>query len=500
MHPNKPGEKFSMSCLAVNLSHKINGVSRIHGEVSRIMFADMWRGYLTNEVPIGYVTNGVHVPTWISERMKALYEQYLDPGILSKQQDLEIWEKIKSVDQGEIWRIRNAERKDLIDYLRKQFRKVSVKSHQNPKLLMEIEGNMNPNALTIGFARRFATYKRAHLLFRDIERLASIVNNPFMPVQFLFAGKAHPRDKAGQDLIKQIIEISRQERFRGKIVFIENYEIALAKRLIQGVDIWLNTPTRPLEASGTSGEKVVMNGGLHFSVLDGWWAEGYKPGVGWALQQEKVYDDQGLQDQLDAQTIYYMLENEIVPLFYKRNEKGVPTGWVDTIQNSIAEVAPHFTMNRMLRDYIDNFYQELYERTLKLRENDYELASKLSAWKRKVLNAWDEIELVKIKYPDVDMKKIEIGKSYTSELILDLKNLNPNEIGLEFIIGEENQTGMKIISAEDYSLVKTEGSKAWYDIKITPSKPGIFDYGIRMYPRDPESQSREDMSIVRWLS
>lgn len=501
MHPDQPGEKFSMSCLAVNLSQEVNGVSKLHGAVSRNMFANMWQGYLPEEVPIGYVTNGVHLPTWLSGRMKSLYERELNPDILTKQEERESWAKIKTIDQGEIWKVRNEERKDLVNYLKNRFRNISVKTHQNPKMLMEIESKLNPNSLTIGFARRFATYKRAHLLFHDLDRLASIVNNPFNPVQFLFAGKAHPRDKAGQDLIKLIIEISRQERFRGKIVFLENYEIPLAKRLVRGVDIWLNTPTRPLEASGTSGEKVVMNGGIHFSVLDGWWAEGYKQGAGWALQQEKIYEDQDLQDQLDAQNIYNLLENEIVPLFYKRNERGIPVAWVDVIQKSIAEVAPEFTMNRMLRDYIDRFYNKLYERTIKLRENDFEMATRLASWKRRVLNAWDGIEVSSVKYPDVDMKKIEIGKSYTSEVEIDLKNLNPDEIGLEFIIGEgDNQEEKSIINAEEFEIVKAEGSKVKYRIDIKPGKPGIFDYGIRMYPKNPECNCRQDMTIVKWIS
>ena len=501
MHPNHPGEKFSMSCLAVNLSQEVNGVSRLHGEVSRNMFADMWKGYLPEEVPIGYVTNGVHVPTWLSKRWRELYEVEFSPDFIQRQEDRKLWEKIKNVDQSVIWKIRNEERKDLINYLKKTFRDNSARRHENPKMLIEIERNLNPNALTIGFARRFATYKRAHLLFRDLERLESIVNNPFMPVQFFFAGKAHPRDKAGQDLIRYIIEISRQERFRGKIIFIENYEIPLAKRLIQGVDVWLNTPTRPLEASGTSGEKVVMNGGLHFSVLDGWWAEGYKPGAGWALQQDRVYEDQELQDQLDAHTIYALLENEIAPLFYKRNENGIPVGWVDMIQRSISEVAPEFTMNRMLRDYIDTFYSKLYERNTMLKDNDYEKASRLASWKRKVLNSWDEIEVIGIKYPDVDKKTIELGKPYTSELQIDLKTLSPEEIGVEFIVAEQNDnSGYKILSASEFQLQKTEGSIAWYYIQITPVHPGIFDYGIRMYPKNPECNCRQDLTIVRWLS
>ncbi len=501
MNPGQPSERFSMSCLAVNLSDKINGVSKIHGEVSRYMFADMWKGYLPEEIPIGYVTNGVHVPTWISKRWNNFYREHIDPDFLIKQEDRGMWQKVNKVDQSEIWKIRNKERGELIKYLKRRFKNVSANSSENPKLLLEIEEKLNPGALTIGFARRFATYKRAHLLFRDLDRLASIVNNPFMPVQFLFAGKAHPRDKAGQDLIKFIIEISRQERFRGKIIFIENYEIGLAKRLIRGVDVWLNTPTRPLEASGTSGEKVVMNGGLHFSVLDGWWAEGYKPGAGWALQKDKVYDDQDLQDQFDAQTIYTLLENEIIPLFFKRNEKGIPVAWVDCIQKSIAEVAPEFTMNRMLRDYIDRFYYDLYERNIKLKENDHERLTRVSNWKRKILRVWDEIEILDIKYPDVNMKSIEIGKSYSSELLVDLKSLDADEIGIEFIVGEQNdqEGSMKILSAEDFKLVKQENSKAWYKIDIAPPKPGIFDYGIRMYPKNPIGKYRQDMNLVRWI-
>ncbi|MFW5878157.1 MAG: alpha-glucan family phosphorylase, partial [bacterium] len=297
-------------------------------------------------------------------------------------------------------------------------------------------------------------------------------------------------------------EISRQEKFRGKIVFVENYEIALAKRLIHGVDVWLNTPTRPLEASGTSGEKVIMNGGLHFSVLDGWWAEGYLPGAGWALQKDKIYDDQNLQDQFDAQTIYSLLENEIIPLFFKRNEKGIPTAWVDMVQKSIAEVAPEFTMNRMLRDYINRFYNDLFKRSNQLKENDYDKLSRIASWKRKILKSWDEIEVLDVKYPDVDMKNIEIGRSYSSELVVDLKSLEKNEIGIEFIVGEQNELDgtMKIISTEEYKVAKSDGSKCWYKTNIAPPKPGIFDYGIRMYPKHPLCECRQDMSIVRWIS
>ena len=269
-----------------------------------------------------------------------------------------------------------------------------------------------------------------------------------MPVQLLFAGKAHPNDKAGQELIRKIVEFSTDSRFIGRVVFLENYEIPLAKRLLHGVDIWLNTPTRPLEASGTSGEKAVMNGVLHFSVLDGWWAEGYKPGAGWALQTGTFYENQDFQDQLDAETIYNMLENEMHPLFYKRDVRGIPVGWVNMIQKSISEVAPEFTMNRMLRDYIDKFYARLYNRSLKLRENEYHMAARLAHWKRRILNAWSQIEVVNVVYPDTNRQNITVGNKYASEVVLDLKTLSPSEIGIEYITGDIDETGnfMKIVS------------------------------------------------------
>ena len=344
MHPNSTGEKFSMSCLAVNLSQEVNGVSRLHGKVSREMFASMWKGYLPEEVPIGHVTNGVHVPTWMSKNWKELFQRELDPNFLEKQEDRDMWMKINNVEPGDIWKIKSKERKELIDYLKDRISEKAAQSHENPKLIREIKERLDPNALTIVFARRFATYKRAYLLFKDLDRLAAIVNNTFMPVQIFFAGKAHPKDKAGQGLIKMITELSRKKEYLGKIVFLENYEIAIAKKLLHGADVWLNTPTRPLEASGTSGEKAVMNGQIHFSVLDGWWAEGYVPGAGYALQEEKTYEDQDFQDLLDAENIYNFLENDIY-LCFKAVMPG-STCKVDMIKKIHFSICPEFTMNR----------------------------------------------------------------------------------------------------------------------------------------------------------
>jgi len=379
-HPNMVHEKFSMSILAVKLSQEVNGVSKLHGEVSREMFTGLWPGYLTDELHIGYVTNGVHLPTWLGPEWKKLYERTFGENCFTRQEDRVMWDKIKFVQDRVIWDLKTEERERLINFIKERLDNVSSRIMDNPAQMLEIANALDSNTLTIGFARRFATYKRAHLLFRDKKRLAEILNNPDKPVQFIFAGKAHPKDFPGQDLIKMIVEISKQPEFIGKIIFLQNYDIGLAKRLVRGVDIWLNTPTRPLEASGTSGEKAVMNGTMHFSVLDGWWAEGYRADAGWALPVDRSFENQELQDELDAERIYSLLENDITVKFYDRNENDIPEDWVGMIRNTIAHVAPEFTMNRMLRDYLSRFYLNLYERSRKLKEKEYLVPKELALW------------------------------------------------------------------------------------------------------------------------
>ncbi len=313
---------------------------------------------IQDELHIGYVTNGVHHPTWTGSQWINLYKKHFGEEYLNHQSEPAFWEKIREVPDKEIWQLRNYYRNDLINYLRERLSDELTRRQENPKVKLKMTDTLDENALTICFSRRFATYKRAHLLFSNLERLSAVLNNKNYPVQIIYAGKAHPADKAGQDLIKRIIEISKSPEFLGKIFFIENYDIELAKKLVRGVDIWLNTPTRPLEASGTSGEKAVMNGVLNLSVLDGWWAEGYRPNAGWALREARTYANQQFQDELDSETIYDLLEEEILPLFYNRN-KGIPEKWIAFIKNSIAEVAPHYTMKRMLDDYQHKFYNKL---------------------------------------------------------------------------------------------------------------------------------------------
>ena len=416
------GERFCMSVFSCNTSQEVNGVSWLHGKVSQEMFSSIWKGYFPEESHVGYVTNGVHFPTWSATEWKKLYFKYFNENFWFDQSNPKIWEAIYNVPDEEIWQTRMTMKNKLVDYIRKSFRDTWLKNQGDPSRIVSLMDKINPNALLIGFGRRFATYKRAHLLFTDLERLSKIVNNPDYPVQFLFTGKAHPHDGAGQGLIKRIIEISRRPEFLGKIIFLENYDMQLARRLVSGVDIWLNTPTRPLEASGTSGEKALMNGVVNFSVLDGWWLEGYREGAGWALTEKRTYQNQEHQDQLDAATIYSILETEILPLYYARNKKGYSEGWIKVVKNSIAQIAPHYTMKRQLDDYYSKFYCKQAKRFHALAANDNAKAKEIAAWKEEVVAKWDSIEIVSCdKVEELKKGDIESGKEYTITYVIDEK-------------------------------------------------------------------------------
>ncbi len=497
-HPDE--DHFNMSYLASNLSHGINGVSKLHGDVSKGVLKHLYRGYMEEEIDIGYVTNGVHYPTWTAKEWKELHLEYFGSDFTSNLLDFDRWKKIYDVPSERIWKLRQALRLKTIQYIRQRFSDVWIKRHENPKLVNEIMGKLNPEALTIGFARRFATYKRAHLLFRDLERLSKIVNNPLKPVQFIFAGKAHPADKMGQDLIKHIVAISKMPEFRGKVLFVQNYDMNLAKMLLQGVDVWLNTPTRPLEASGTSGEKGVMNGTLHFSVLDGWWVEGYTKDAGWALPQERTFDVQDLQDELDAATIYDILEKEIIESFFDRNKQGIPERWVTYIKNNISEVAPHFTTSRMIRDYGDRFYHPLYKRSLRIKENDFKIARELSAWKEQVSSIWENIEVKEIQIADGVTNLMHIGEDYPARVVVDLKGLAREDVGLELLVTTNgNQVPVKLIEKLEFETESFENGVVTYALNVHLQNAGTFSYGLRLFPKNKQLGHRQDFRYVKWL-
>ncbi len=501
INPGDSGERFCMSTFACNTCQEVNGVSWLHGEVSKDMFSGIWKGYYPEESHVGYVTNGVHFPTWAASEWKGVYNKHFDKNFMGDQSNQKIWEEIYNVSDEEVWNTRLALKHKLIEYIRKEFSKTWLKNQGDPSRIVSLLDKINPNALLIGFARRFATYKRAHLLFTDLDRLAKIVNNPNYPVQFLFAGKAHPHDGAGQGLIKKIVEISRRPEFLGKIIFLENYDMKLARRLVSGVDIWMNTPTRPLEASGTSGEKALMNGVINFSVLDGWWLEGYRPGAGWALTEKRTFQYQPHQDQLDAATIYGMLENEILPLYYARNVKGYSEGWVKTIKNSIAQIAPHYTMKRQLDDYFTKFYCKEAKRHAELVADNYAKAKEIAAWKEQVAEKWDAIEIVSSeKSEDIINGNIESGKEYSITHVVDQKGLD-NAIGIEVVTLYTDAEGKeRIYSVEPMEVVKREGNLYTYNVKFCLSNAGSFKVCYRMFPENVDLPHRQDFCYVRWFN
>ena len=500
MNPEDHNERFCMSTFACNTSQEVNGVSWLHGEVSKKMFAGIWNGYYPEESHVGYVTNGVHFPTWCANEWRKLYAKHFSANHLSDQSNQSIWEAIYNVSDEEVWKTRMELKTKLVNYIREQFRDNWLKNQGDPSRVVSLMEKINPNALLIGFGRRFATYKRAHLLFTDLERLEKIVNNPNYPVQFLYTGKAHPADGAGQGLIKRIYEISQMPQFLGKIIFLENYDMQLARRLISGVDIWMNTPTRPLEASGTSGEKALMNGVVNLSVLDGWWLEGYREGAGWALTEKRTYQNQSYQDQLDAATIYSLLENEIMPLYYARNAKGYSTGWIKVVKNSIAQIAPHYTMKRQLDDYYSKFYNNLRDRSNLLKANGNKLALEIAEWKENVANAWDAINVVSIKKEEAVVNgNLIAGNKYDIEIVVDEAGLN-DAVGIELVTLITDKEGVDhVYNIDQFKMVSNEGNLFTFKATHSIDNAGSFKVCYRMYPKNENLPHRQDFCYVKWF-
>lgn len=498
-NPDDHAEKFCMSTFACNTCQEVNGVSKLHGWVSQKMFSSIWSGYFPEENHVGYVTNGVHFPTWTATEWRKVYDKYFDKSFLSDQSNESIWHAIYNVPDDEIWATRLALKQKLVRYIREKFSQSWLRNQGDPARVVSLLQRINPNALMIGFCRRFATYKRAHLLFTDLDRLNSIVNNPERPVIFLFSGKAHPADGAGQGLIKRIFEISQRPEFLGKIIFLEDYDMQLARRLVSGVDIWMNTPTRPLEASGTSGEKAEMNGVVNLSVLDGWWVEGYRENAGWALPQERTYENQEYQDKLDAATIYSLLENEILPLYYDQGEKGYSENWIKVIKNSIATIAPHYTMKRQLDDYYDKFYNKEAARFKKLSAKDNQLAKDIALWKETVAERWDAIHVVSKESTLFD-EGAQTGVPNTIRYVIDEQGLD-DAIGLELVQlkPETDTSDRKVLNVYEFQMVKRDGNNFTFELTVEPDVAGTFRTGVRMYPKSELLPHRQDFCYVKWL-
>ena len=462
------------------------------------MFAPIWAGYYPEENHVGYVTNGVHFPTWCATEWRHVYSKYFDEKHLSDQSNEEIWHGIYNCPDEEVWATRMALKQKLFDYIKEQFRETWLKNQGDPSRVVNLLEKMNPNALVIGFCRRFATYKRAHLLFTDEARLAKIVNDPEHPVIFLFAGKAHPADGAGQGLIKRIYEISQRPEFLGKVIFLEDYDFLLARRLVSGVDIWMNTPTRPLEASGTSGEKAEMNGVVNLSVKDGWWLEGYREGAGWALTEKRTYQNQGYQDQLDAATIYGLLENEIIPLYYNKDKKGISKGWIKVVKNSIAQIAPHYTMKRQLDDYYSKFYEKQAKRFKELSKDNCKLAKEIALWKETVAERWDAISVVSAE-TTAPASLHQTGEEYTLRFVINEQGLN-DAVALEKVNVYTDKNGEEhVYSIEPLKMVGHEGNNYTFEVKHSPKQAGQYKCAVRMYPKNKHLPHRQDFCYLKWL-
>ena len=499
INPDDDNERFCMSTFACNTCQEVNGVSKLHGWVSQKMFASIWNGYYPEENHVGYVTNGVHFPSWCATEWRKVYSKYLDKNYYADQSNESLWQGIYNCPDSEIWETRMALKQKLVAYIREKFAESWLKNQGDPARVISLLDRINPNALMIGFCRRFATYKRAHLLFTDLERLEKIVNNPERPVLFFFSGKAHPADGAGQGLIKRIYEISQRPEFLGKIIFLEDYDFQLARRLVSGVDIWMNTPTRPLEASGTSGEKAEMNGVVNLSVLDGWWVEGYRKGAGWALKQERTYQNQAYQDQLDATTIYNLLENEITPLYYDKDENGISKDWIKVIKNSIATIAPHYTMKRQLDDYFDKFYGKLAERSAKVNANEYQLAKTIAQWKENVAERWDSIKVVSSD-TSVIAQGGETGKKFSIKYAIDEQGLS-DAVGLELVALNDSKvdSDKSIHAVFPFKMVKQEGNVYHFECEVEANNAGSYKLGVRMYPKNDLLPHRQDFCYIKWL-
>ncbi len=491
---------FNMAHLAMNTAGSINGVSRLHGKVSRKMWDFGYENVPFNEIPIGYITNGVHMKSHISRDMEELLLQYIGEEWMVNPADKSLWERVDKIPDEELWRTHERRRERLVAFARRRLRK-QIKNHGGSQSEVEKAGEvLDPNALTIGFARRFATYKRATLMFSDVERLADIVNNKQRPVQFIISGKAHPKDDEGKKFIQEIVEFAKQEHFRRKIVFIENYDINVAHYLVEGCDIWLNNPRRPYEASGTSGMKIIANGGLNFSVLDGWWDEGFDSELGWKIGSGEEYSDPDYQDEVESRQFYHTLENSIAPLFYERSHDGLPRGWITMVKNSMKNLGPIFNTHRMVQQYFEEYYQPALKKRFLLSEKNWQKVKLLADWKEKIKSTWSEIRLIKLNTFEFP-KHIFVGEEFQITAVVELGSILPEDVEVQIYYGpveKQNDPGNNSSVVLTPSRKKTDEGYYIYKGKIKSLTSGQQGYTIRVLPKHPLLLNPFELGVVYW--
>ena len=497
--PNNQKEDFCMTVLALNLSAENNGVSELHGHVSREMWKDIWKGVPAKELPIDSITNGIHTLSWISFDMQNLLDRYLGPRWRTKPLEYGIWERVQKIPDAELWRTHERRKERLIDFCRERLKAQIINRGFTKNEINHAEQILTPEALTIGFARRFATYKRGTLLFRDIERLKKIISNPHRPVQIIFAGKAHPHDNGGKELIKNIAEICRREEFRDHIVFLEDYDINVARYMVQGVDVWLNNPRRPLEASGTSGMKVPPNGGLNFSILDGWWDEAYDGQNGWAIGNREEYTDLEYQDEVESNALYNVLENEIIPLYYERGRDDIPRQWVTAMKWSMQTVCPQFSTNRMVADYFNKFYTNASRRYINMTSDNFKKSKELKSWKDNIYSKWSKVSFENTM-SEMPSRNLQVGSKFEVKTIVNLGNIVPDSVRVELYHGKlsmKDEITEPTIVEMKHSSDLGNGRHSFIG-SLECVNTGQSGYAIRMYPYHKDLGYKFDMKMIIW--
>ena len=500
----KPGEGleqgFNMGIFALKIAGKKNGVSKLHGKVSRELFADVWPHIAPSESPITYVTNGIHTCSWLAPKLKELYNKYLIPYWQDNIHEDYVWEKIKTIPDDKLWKVHTDNKIKLLALVKENVTRRLRREGINYDEIVEITSKLNPEALTIGFARRFATYKRATLIFKDIERITQILNDPNRPIQLIFAGKAHPADREGAELIKYIHEISLKPQFKGKIFILENYNIEISRHMVSGVDVWLNNPRRPMEASGTSGQKASVNGVVNFSVLDGWWAEGYNQKNGWSIGTNKEYPSYEEQDKADSESIYYTLENKIIPIYYDKDRNGISKTWIELMKNSVMSTGGKYSTARMLVDYTNKLYMPLCNLTKKYY-NDLNRVTEFNSWKESLYSNWKDIRIEQVEN-NADNITVDAGAEIEVRCAVTLPNIAPEDIRTEVYYGKFLEDGtvqdVKIIPMKT-ERVEPENKKYYYVAKIDLTSGGNYGYSFRVMPQHEMILDSENLDLVKWI-
>ncbi len=497
LDPRNEKEPFGMTTLALRLAAHINGVSRLHGKVSRSMWQKVWIHHPEEDVPIEHITNGIHVPTWISREMGTLFNRYLGPDWAEDPDNERVWQQIEKIPDTELWRAHERCREHLVAYVRLRLVEQLKARGASTSEVQRASEVLTPDAVTIGFARRFATYKRATLLFRDPDRLERIINHPEQPVQIVIAGKSHPQDDEGKEFIKQIIHLGQEKRFRRTVVFLEDYNMDVARHMVSGTDIWLNTPRRPLEACGTSGMKALANGSLNLSTLDGWWDEAYHRDYGWSLGHGEVYKNQDFQDDLESQSLYNLLENEIVPLFYDRQMDGIPRRWVEKMKAGLRMLVPVYNSHRMVQEYLDRFYLPCSRRFNNLCRDDFSSAKDIASWRQKIMTNWHEISVEEVV--GLESHEIQVGKSIKVEVRIRLGVLSPDDVTVEAYYGRLNHQG-DFAERNTIPLQVQENADGVYLFggEIPCEGSGRFGYTVRVMPSFERLENRFSMGLVSW--